>query len=82
MESEKIGIDDLIYKAEIKTKTEKHMCEYQGGKWGGMNLDIGIDIYTLLTPKTDGSWWRGLTKCGPLEKGMANLFSILVLRTP
>ena len=58
------------------------MCEYQGGKWGGMNLDIGIDIYTLLTPKTDGSLWRGLTKCGPLEKGMANLFSILVLRTP
>ena len=29
-----------------------------------------------------GSWWRGLTECGPLEKGMANHFSILVLRTP
>ena len=25
----------------------------------------------------DGSWWRVLTKCGPLEKGMANHFSIL-----
>ena len=25
---------------------------------------------------------QGLTKCGPLEKGMANHFSILVLRTP
>ena len=24
---------------------------------------------------------QGLTKCGPLEKGMANHFSILVLRT-
>ena len=33
-------------------------------------------------PKTDGSWWRGLTKCGPLEKGMANHFSIFALRTP
>ena len=33
-------------------------------------------------PKTDGSWWRGLTKCGPLEKGMENHFSILALRTP
>ena len=22
-----------------------------------------------------GSWWRGLTECGPLEKGMANHFS-------
>ena len=29
-----------------------------------------------------GSLWRGLTVCGPLEKGMANHFSILALRTP
>ena len=28
-------------------------------------------------PKTGGSWWRGLTDCGPLEKGMANHFSCL-----
>ena len=34
------------------------------------------------TPKTDGSWWRILTECGPLQKGMANHFSILTLRTP
>ena len=33
-------------------------------------------------PKKDGSWWRVLTKCGPLEKGMANHFSILALRSP
>ena len=33
-------------------------------------------------PKMGGSWWRGLTQCGPLEKGMANHFSILALRTP
>ena len=32
--------------------------------------------------KMDGSWWRGLTECGSLEKGMANHFSILALRTP
>ena len=32
--------------------------------------------------KTNRSWWRGLTECGPLEKGMANHFSILALRTP
>ena len=25
----------------------------------------------------DGSWWRGLTECGPLEKGMANQCSCL-----
>ena len=28
-----------------------------------------------------GSWWRSLTECGPLEKAMANHFSILALRT-
>ena len=33
-------------------------------------------------PKMGGSWWRELTECGPLEKGMANHFSILALRTP
>ena len=33
-------------------------------------------------PKMDGSWWRILTKCGPLEKGMANHFTIFALRTP
>ena len=31
--------------------------------------------------KMDGSWWRGLTEYGPLEKGMAKHFSILALRT-
>ena len=33
-------------------------------------------------PKMDGSWWRLLTKRGPLDKGMANHFSILALRIP
>ena len=33
-------------------------------------------------PKTVRSWWRGLIECGPLEKGIANHFSILALRTP
>ena len=36
----------------------------------------------LGQPKMGGSWWRDLTECGPLEKGMANHFSILALRTP
>ena len=30
----------------------------------------------------DGPWWKVLTKRDPLEKGMANHFSILALRTP
>ena len=33
-------------------------------------------------PTMDGSWWTVLTKCGPLEKGMENHFSILALWTP
>ena len=33
-------------------------------------------------PKINGSWWRVLTKHGPLGKAMANHFSILALRTP
>ena len=28
-------------------------------------------------PKTGGSWWRGLTEHGPLEKGMASYSSCL-----
>ena len=36
----------------------------------------------LGPPKMDGSWRRVLTKHGPLEKGLANHFSILGLRTP
>ena len=32
-------------------------------------------------PKTGRSWWRGLTECGPLEKGMESHFSILALST-
>ena len=28
-------------------------------------------------PKMSGSWWRDLTECGPLEKGMASHSSIV-----
>ena len=33
-------------------------------------------------PKTDGSWWRGLTECGPLEKGVANHLQHSCLENP
>ena len=33
-------------------------------------------------PKMDGSWWRVLTKCGPLGKGMANHFQYSCLENP
>ena len=51
MESEKIGIDDLIYKAEIETdyRRREQTYGYQGGRGGGgINWEIGIDIYILL----------------------------------
>ena len=43
--------------------------------------DVG-NLISVGPPKTDGSWWRVLTKCGLLEKVMTNHFSILALRTP
>ena len=47
-----------------------------------MFLLWNLPFFKLVPPKTDGSWWRVLMKCGPLEKGMANHFSVLALRTP
>ena len=40
------------------------------------------ELHCARPPKTDMSWWRVLTKCSPLEKGMANHFSILAMKTP
>ena len=45
----------------------------------GTSLLFHVQFWLLLP---DLSWWRGLIECGPLEKGMANYFSILALRTP
>ena len=30
----------------------------------------------------DGSWWKGLTECGTLEKGMANPLQYFCLESP
>ena len=48
MESEKIGIDDLTYKAEIETQTWRTNMDTKRERSGEMNWEIGIDIYTLL----------------------------------
>ena len=49
-------------------------------------LSISMKLWAMpcwaTQNKTDGSWWRVLTKFGPLEKGMATYFNILALRTP
>ena len=62
----------------------------QGGDVGWGHCDVeGIMLNEgnyepshVGPPKRDRSCWRGLTKHGPLEKAMANHFSILTLRTP
>ena len=33
-------------------------------------------------PKMGRSWWRGLTECGPLEKGMAKPLQYSCLENP
>ena len=48
MESEKNGIDDLIYTAEIGDTGVENECMDTKGKRRGLNWELGIDIYTLL----------------------------------
>ena len=45
------------------------------------SFSFSILSFCLFILFMGGSWWRDLTECGPLEKGMANHFSILALRT-
>lgn len=42
------GTDKPICKAEIETHKETKCMDTKWGKVGGMNWDIGIDMYTLL----------------------------------
>ena len=52
MESKKNGTKELIY----KTDTENKLMVTNGVRWGGINWETGIDIYTLLyiKQKTQG----------------------------
>ena len=47
-------------------------------------LSNSIKLWAMLcrAAQVTRSWWRVLTKCGPLEKRIANHFSILALRIP
>ena len=48
----KNGIDDFICKAEIETKTLRtNIWTLRDEGDGGMDWEIGIDIYTLLCIK-------------------------------
>ena len=44
-------------------------------------LSNSVKLWGMPCRATQDGWWGVLTKCCPLEKGMANHFSILALRT-
>ena len=45
----KLGTDNLIYKAETETQTQRTNIDTKAGRGSWMNWEIGVDIYTLLT---------------------------------
>ena len=45
-------------------------------------LNLHNEPLRVGPPKTDRSWWRVLTKHASLEKGTANYFNVIALRTP
>ena len=59
-----------VYDDEMFTIGDTLTCSY-----GGLGKEIS-DLQSLRAVI------QSLTECGPLEKGMANHFSILALRTP
>ena len=49
---QKNGTDEPICKAEIETQTQRtHVWTPRGERGGGMNWEIGIDVYTLVCAK-------------------------------
>ena len=41
-------MNEFIYKIKTKSKTSKSNLWLPEGKWGGINQEFGINIYTLL----------------------------------
>ena len=58
------------------------MVEAAGVGWTRIRDDWRKLHLCLLQAESQKAWWRILTKHGSLERGMANHFSILALRTP
>ena len=49
VESKNMGMDEFVYKTEVDSQIQKTYLWLPGYKeWGGINWEIGIDIYTLL----------------------------------
>ena len=73
----------LIYQREDRMKNENHRKLSKLITWITACLTQGNYEPCLVEPlRMNASWWRFLTKHGPLEKGMADHFGILASRTP
>ena len=49
VESKNMGTDEFVYKTEVDSQIQKTNLWLPGyEEWGGINWEIGIDIYTLL----------------------------------
>ena len=67
------NLDSILKSRHIALSTKVHLVKAMAFK---------SFISSVVNSNIILSWWRDLTDCGPLEKGMANHFSILALRTP
>ena len=70
----------------LTTKSRHNWAmHYAGARRGEITQCVterNYEPYHARPLKMERSWWRVLTKCGQLEKGLATPFSILALRTP
>ena len=49
VESKNMCLDEFVYKTEVESQIQKTNLWLPGYKeWGGINWEIGTDIYTLL----------------------------------
>ena len=66
---------------EIYSAFPFHRSQPCPGKWACI-VEWSYEPCHAGPPKMDISYWRVQTRCGTLEEGMANHFSILAVRTP
>ena len=64
----------------MKTTVTENYPNWSHGSQSGLT-QRNCEPCHVGPPKMDGSWWRVLSKHGPLEKGLPNQFSILALRS-
>ena len=86
LSGKKSGLPLGISSCSVSFQYSRHSALHQRGKQRILPLanlpwwELMCEVSHFIEPPTKGS--RDLTQCGPLEKGMANHFSILALRTP